>query len=199
MPKIIWKIKELQTYVSQLESKVPPDYELGDLSDLHKELYDLIYKYWENFHPLIQDYIISCARIIDKASLKIQNLEDALNEKSIIFDKLKANVEARLRELNSKLAQRDQIIQELVEKTEGTTGVGMGEYQKRIDELEKTQEEVGEEFQIQIMEMDAQLDAKDATIDRLKDEIAEKGKLIEELRGKAYSFESELQALKEML
>ena len=196
MAPTLWKLKELKTYVNQLDTNAPPPYRLTSASNLHRELFQKIEAFWESLHPLVQDFVVSSVRHWDKAEVKLQNTEELLNEKKRVFDKLKASVEMRLKDLNAQLAKRDQIVQELVNK-DSNNQLGLSDLrdnlENKIEDLEKTHEEVGEQFQVQIMEMDAQLDAKDERIEELNAELKQKQLLVNELQSEKDYLKAELE------
>ncbi|MHA1129663.1 MAG: hypothetical protein ACTSQI_02755 [Candidatus Helarchaeota archaeon] len=209
--KTLWKIKELTKYNRKIDgSEIPPIYDLEKVGNIHREIDAIIRPYWENLHPLTQDFITVWndawnTLIHDKEDLKSQ-----LQQKLNLIENLKSSFENKLNELNgtitslkselqskeNEIEQKEQLIQDL-ETADKENKLGITELrqnlEKRLNALnqtmaekqkqyESTQMEVGHAFQQKVLELDSEMLALQEALNEKEMKIKDQEKQIELLQ-----------------
>lgn len=216
--KTIWKIKELTRYERKLDgSEIPPIYDLEKIDAVHQEIDANIRPYWENLHPLVQDYVTSWNNSWNKLLRESQDLDSQLRQKTNLIANLKANFEAKLRELNStisvlqsdlkakedELLQKEQLIQDL-ESMDKENKNGIAQLREKLEDrlkelnekmnerqkhYESTQLQVGQAFQQKVLELDSEITS-------LQDQLTEKDAKIKLQEAQIDTFKKEIQKVK---
>ena len=200
--KNIWKIKELSKYERKFDgSEIPPIYDLEKVNELHREIDATIRPFWENLHPIVQDFITAWNESWTTTIHDKEDLNSQLQQKDTLIANLKSNFENKLQELNStiltfkadvqskenELTQKEHLIKDF-ELADKENKLGFTELRKnlenRLKELtttmnerqkkyEETQMKVGQAFQQKVLELDSEMMS-------LREELAEKEVKIKE-------------------
>jgi len=167
----------LKNYTKKSKSGNPPKYNLTGASELHKNSFSIISDNWNLVNPVVQDYISSIVSEFENIKLRKIILTNKITENMKILDKYKKSIKEKFDEFKVQLEHKEKLIQEFIEKDkDGKFGFQSmnDDLERKIQDLKKTHHTVGESFQLQIMEMDAKLDAKDEEIERLTTLLEEK-------------------------
>jgi chromosome segregation ATPase len=216
--KTLWKIKELSNYVRKIDgSEIPPIYNLEKVGDLHREIDANLRPYWENLHPIIQDFITAWNDAWSSQIHDGEDLQSQLQQKTNLIENLKSNFETKLNELNgtitslksqlqskeNEIEQKEQLIQDL-EAADKESKLGITELRENLEKrltalnqamaqkqekYEKTQIQVGQAFQRKVLELDSEMLA-------LQEELKEKDLKIKEQEEKIKILEKESQKAK---
>ncbi|MHA1266387.1 MAG: hypothetical protein ACTSRS_14230 [Candidatus Helarchaeota archaeon] len=200
--KTLWKIKELTKYERRIEgSEIPPIYDLEKLSAIHQEIDANLRPFWENLHPIVQDFITAWSNSLNSLLREKEELNAQIRQKANLISNLKSNFESKLRELNSiisslkseiqakeaELAQKEDIIKEL-ESLDKENKLGISQLRETLEnrlkemnekmaerqkKYEETQMQVGHAFQQKVLELDSEMQS-------LRDQLAEKDAKLKE-------------------
>ncbi len=201
--KPLGKVKELKNYERKIDgSEIPPIYDLEKMSELHQEIDANIRPFWENLHPVVQDFVTVWNDSWNSFVHEKSELESQLRQKNNLVANLKSNFENKIRELNSdistiktdmqakeaELQQKTKFIDDL-ESADNEKKLGVAQLREnletRLKELneqmstrqkkyEETQMQVGQSFQQKVLEMDSEIMS-------LNEQISEKDAKIKEL------------------
>jgi chromosome segregation ATPase len=184
--KNFWKIKELAKYSRKIDgSEIPPIYDLEKTNETHRDIDANIRPFWENLHPIIQDFITSWNDAWINLMHESEDLNSQLRQKNTLVSNLKSNFESKLRELNADIStlkadlqakeneinQKEQLIKDL-DAADKESQLGISQLrenlEKRLNKLneevterqktyEKTQMQVGQAFQQKVLELDSEI------------------------------------------
>lgn len=209
MPKNLGKIKELKDYKNRLNSVNPPNYNIERVNDIHKELDLKIREYWEEIHPILQDFIYSFAFHWNNSEETLKSMSIELKNQSNLLENFKDRYVQKFNELISEkskfeqeLIKKDQIINVLQNKSsqdQNEIKEIIKQFDEKIKEYGNTEHELGKSFQFKIMNMEADLSTTNQENESLKkeikqmsDKIIEKDSMIQNLQSKINEFEKKL-------
>lgn len=216
--KPLSKVKELKKYERKIDgSEIPPILDLDKVNPIHKEIDAIIRPFWENLHPVVQDFVTAWNESWNDLLNAKEDLESQVRQKNNLISNLKANFEDKLRELNisistlktdlhskeAEVTQKEQLISDL-ESTDKENQLGVtelrGKLENRLKELkeqmaerqkkyEATQMQVGQSFQQKVLELDSEIMS-------LQEQLAERESKISELQEQMGSIQKDSQRAK---
>ncbi len=210
--KTFWQIKELEGYLSKLNSQIPPDYEVTTMSLDHQALDEIIRPNWEYLHSLEQDFIFSWFMEYQTAQEKKKKLQKELEEINKEMADTQHNSESKIDELNgqlqmlsseilnlkNELIQKNQLVEDLSSAIQDKQ-LSRKELQEKLEqriqdmkkemilqqkEFETSQMEIGKQFEKKVMELDEEKLLLNETIEKNKEQISKLEKENMELKKK---------------
>lgn len=216
--KPISKIKELKKYERKIDgSEIPPIYDLEKMGAIHQEIDAAIRPFWENLHPVVQDFITTWNDSWNSLLHEKGEHDSQLRQKANLVANLKSNFENKIREINSEIstlktdiqaketevAQKEHLIQDL-ESTDKDHKLGISQLRENLEsrlktlneqlsdrqkKYEETQMQVGQSFQNKVLELDSEIMS-------LNEQISEKDAKIKELEDQVKTISKETQKSK---